>query len=96
MDNKRVKQLIEMEHLLKSALKSSKIKESTFKNVSLWLQPSFAEVEIDGITVKDFISELVHNKSWSKLDDAFYKMNSFGTAGVRGKLSIGTANCCSN
>lgn len=81
-----------MENLLKSALKKSKIKDSTFENVSLWLQPSFAEVEIDGITVKDFINDLVNNKSWNKLDDAFYKMNSFGTAGVRGKLAIGTAN----
>jgi len=81
-----------MENLLKSALQKSEIKDSTFKNVSLWLQPSFAEVEIDGVTVKDFISDLVNNKSWNKLDDAFYKVNSFGTAGVRGKLAIGTAN----
>jgi len=81
-----------MENLLKSALEKSEIKDSTFKNVFLWLQPSFAEVEIDGVTVKDFISGLVHSQSWNKLDDAFYKMNSFGTAGVRGKLAIGTAN----
>ena len=81
-----------MENLLKSALKKSEIKDSTFKNVSLWLQPSFAEVKIDGVKVKDFISNLVNNKNWNKLDDAFYKINSFGTAGVRGKLAIGTAN----
>jgi len=81
-----------MEKLLKSALEKSEIKETTFKNVSLWLQPSFAEVKIDGVTVNDFISELVKSKNWNKLDDAFYKINSFGTAGVRGKLAIGTAN----
>lgn len=81
-----------MENLLKSALKNSEIKDSTFKNISLWLQPSFAEVKIDGVKVKDFINDLIKNKSWNKLDDAFYKMNSFGTAGVRGKLAIGTAN----
>ena len=81
-----------MEKLLKSALEKSEIKETTFKNVSLWLQPSFAEVKIDGVTVNDFISELVQSKNWNKLDDAFYKINSFGTAGVRGKLAIGTAN----
>ncbi len=44
------------------------------------------------VTVNDFISELVQSKNWNKLDDAFYKINSFGTAGVRGKLAIGTAN----
>ncbi len=92
MGSKPLKQLIEMEDLLNLALEKSDIKDSTFKNVSLWLQPSFAEIIIDGITVKEFISNLVHSKSWNKLNDAFYKMNSFGTAGIRGKLAIGTAN----
>ncbi len=85
-------QFVGIENILKSALKKSEIKDSTFKNASLWLQLSFAEVEIDGVKVKDFIRDLAKNKSWKKLDDAFYKMNSFGTAGVRGKLAIGTAN----
>ena len=80
-----------MENKLKAALANSSIKKSTFENVSLWLCPSFAEVEVDGVKVKDYIRDLVDGKSWEELDDAFFKMNSFGTAGVRGKLAIGTA-----
>ncbi len=80
-----------MENRLIAALANSAIKKSTFENVSLWLSPSFEDVEVDGVKVKDHICNLVNRKSWNELDDAFFKMNSFGTAGVRGKLAIGTA-----
>ncbi|MEI6126525.1 MAG: hypothetical protein WCQ99_08230 [Pseudomonadota bacterium] len=68
------------------------IKESTYANTCSWLKPSFAQVAVDGVRVGDCIEQLVQEKKWDDLNDRFFEKNSFGTAGVRGRLAIGTAH----
>ena len=83
--------VVEVKEKLLKARDQGVIKESTFENASLWLKACFSEVEIDKVQVGTFIEQLANEEQLGKLDDCFYKMNSFGTAGVRGKLEIGTA-----
>ncbi|MCP4715599.1 MAG: phospho-sugar mutase [Deltaproteobacteria bacterium] len=77
---------------LNQALRAGQIKESTFENVILWLNESFASVHIDGLTVGRHIFDIVDSQQWNILDDCFYKKNTFGTAGVRGRIALGTAH----
>lgn len=81
-----------MESQLEKALSCSLIKPDTYDNILSWMKPSFAEVDMDGVRVKDFIRDLVDHERWDELDNAFFKVNRFGTAGVRGRLAAGTAN----
>ena len=67
------------------------IKQSTCENALAWLQPSFASVVIDGERVGDYIARLARDGAWHELEDRFFEVNRFGTAGVRGRLGIGTA-----
>jgi len=76
---------------LESARDKGLIKPSSCANAASWLSPSFAAVEIDGRLVGDHIAELAAQQRWAEIDNAFFEMNGFGTAGVRGKLAIGTA-----
>jgi len=80
-----------LKQALGEALKRGEIKQSTYANVCSWLKPSFARVVIDGESVSDAIAQLVSSNAWHELDDRFFDVNRFGTAGVRGKLGIGTA-----
>lgn len=68
------------------------IKPETCANACAWLAHSFARVEIDGETVGGHIERLVHARDWRTLNDCFFRVNSFGTAGVRGRLALGTAH----
>jgi len=77
--------------LLGEALRSGYIKPETCTNAGVWLTDSFARVVIDGEKVGDYISRLVHAQDWLALNDCFFQVNTFGTAGVRGRLAIGTA-----
>lgn len=81
----------QIQALLTQACEASHIKESTYANILLWLTPSFAAQEIDGHIVGDFIADLVTTEQWEELNNRFFKINSFGTAGVRGRLGIGSA-----
>jgi phosphoglucomutase len=76
---------------LEAARDKGLIKNSSCANACSWLAPSFAAVEIDGRLVGGHIAELAEQQRWAEIDDAFFEMNGFGTAGVRGKLAIGTA-----
>ncbi len=76
---------------LARARDAGNIKDSSWANAAAWLAPSFAPVVIDGISVGDHIARLTRQERWEELDDAFFKINGFGTAGVRGRLAIGTA-----
>ncbi len=77
---------------LSNAMEKGAIKKSTYIHATQWLEPSFANVKINEETVGDFIRRTVEREDWSLLDDCFYKVNRFGTAGVRGKLAVGTAH----
>lgn len=76
---------------LEQARDSGHIKETTCTNACAWLKPSFAAVVIDGVRVGDYIGNLVETLQWQALNDGFFEVNRFGTAGVRGRLGIGTA-----
>ena len=78
--------------ILETAYTEKKLRRETVDNLVLWLKPSFAEVEIENIRVGEFIRGHVLSRNWSLLNDGFFKMNSFGTAGVRGRLAVGTAH----
>jgi phosphoglucomutase len=82
----------EITRLLDEALRAGHIKPETCINAATWLADSFAGVEIDGEKVGDYIGQLVCAKDWQTLNDSFFKINKFGTAGVRGRLAIGTAH----
>ena len=76
---------------LEAARDKGLIKTSSCANACSWLAPSFAAVEIDGKLVGDHIAGLAAQQRWADIDNAFFETNGFGTAGVRGKLAIGTA-----
>ena len=76
---------------LEAARDKGLIKTSSCANACSWLAPSFAAVEIDGRLVGDHIAGLAAQQRWTEIDNAFFEINGFGTAGVRGKLAIGTA-----
>ncbi len=76
---------------LEAARDKGLIKNSSCANACSWLAPSFAAVEIDGRLVGDHIAGLAAQQRWTEIDNAFFEMNGFGTAGVRGTMAIGTA-----
>lgn len=76
---------------LARARDTGRIKDASWANATAWLAPSFAPVVIDGISVGDHIAGLTQEERWEELNDAFFEINGFGTAGVRGRLAIGTA-----
>ncbi len=80
-----------LKNILDNALKKGLVKETAYENILAWLRPSFAGVEAEGVKVGDFIENLIKEEKWGELNDRFFILNSFGTAGVRGKLSIGSA-----
>ncbi|MBM4310231.1 MAG: phospho-sugar mutase [Deltaproteobacteria bacterium] len=82
----------ETARLLNQARHAGYIKPETCANACAWLADSFAGVDIDGETVGACIDRLARARDWHTLDDCFFKLNSFGTAGVRGRLAIGTAH----
>lgn len=77
---------------LKQAGESGLIKDSSVENASSWLEGAFSQVEMEGTTVGEYISDLVEAEKWNDIDNAFFKKNGFATAGVRGKLAVGTAH----
>jgi len=86
-----------MSETLSGAFKEGKIQESTFNTITLWLTPSFAEQQLvtydyGVVTVGPFLKDLIQREAWQELEDRFFKINSFGTAGVRGKLTVGSAH----
>ena len=83
---------VEIKQKLDEAAKDELIKRSSCENAVSWLSDSFANVVIDDVKVGEFIATLVQGEKWSDIDDAFFKKNGFATAGVRGKLAIGTAH----
>lgn len=78
--------------LLNTAQSAGHIKPETCANTGAWLADSFAGVAIEGEKVGAYITRLVQSQDWQTLNDCFFKVNKFGTAGVRGRLAIGTAH----
>lgn len=60
------------------------LSKSAFENLQKWLsEPKFAEF-------RDEIFELIDNENWRELEDSFFKVLEFGTAGRRGKVGVGS------
>lgn len=54
------------------------------KNINDWLdKPKYAEYKAD-------LEELIANEQWQQLEDSFFKVIEFGTAGRRGTTGIGS------
>lgn len=83
---------ISVDEALARAGQRGDIKGSTLENIRRWLQPSFAGARVGGVVVGESIARLVRDGRWAELDDGFFQVNAFGTAGVRGRLAIGSAH----
>lgn len=91
------KQSIKGLEALAIAVKEKKIKDGTAENIRLWMTPSFAcqnimTCDFGSVNIGEFIEQLIDNEKWTELEDRFFKVNSFGTAGVRGTLTVGSAH----
>jgi len=78
--------------LLGRARDAGQIKAATCSNACSWLDDSFAGIDVDGEKVGDYIERLARAGDWQTLNDCFFRVNKFGTAGIRGRLAIGTAH----
>ncbi len=68
---------------LSAALRAKKISASALANITKWLtEPEYASFQND-------IINLIKAKDWAELDDAFFQVSPFGTAGRRGKMGVG-------
>ncbi|MDO4549790.1 MAG: phospho-sugar mutase [Planctomycetia bacterium] len=70
---------------LQKAVEEQQLTSSALQNIQLWLtSPQYA-------AYTDEIIQLVHDKKWKELDDAFWTVIPFGTGGRRGKMfPVGT------
>lgn len=60
------------------------LSKSAFENLQKWLSESkFLEF-------REEIFEMIDNRNWQELEDAFFKVLEFGTAGRRGKVGVGS------
>lgn len=60
------------------------LSKSAFENLQKWLSESkFLEF-------REEIFEMIDNRNWQELEDAFFKVLEFGTAGRRGKVGAGS------
>lgn len=60
------------------------VSEAAFENISVWLsEPKYAEYVTE-------IEQLVAAQDWHELEDSFFKVLEFGTAGRRGKVGLGS------
>lgn len=60
------------------------LSESAVNNIELWLsQPKYAEYRAE-------LTEMIEAEKWRELEDAFFKVIEFGTAGSRGTTGVGS------
>lgn len=59
------------------------LSEASVENLKIWLENS----KYSGL--KNQIIELIEAKDWRELEDSFFKVLEFGTAGRRGKVGVG-------
>jgi phosphomannomutase len=63
----------------------------TRENCIAWMHDSFRQVFEDGRNAHEIIQDLVEHERWDELQDRFFETVSPGTAGIRGKLGVGSA-----
>lgn len=76
---------------LSAARSASKIEPQTYTNIETWLSPEYNCVVEDGQHAHTWIKHWVESEDWQELDNRFFKIITPGTAGVRGRLGIGSA-----
>ena len=63
---------------------SKHVSESAAKNINDWLtQPKYSEY-------RDELVQMIENEQWKELEDSFFKVLEFGTAGRRGTTGVGS------
>lgn len=60
------------------------LSDAAFKNVTTWLnEPKYVEYKAE-------LTEMINAGQWKELEDAFFKVIEFGTAGRRGTTGVGS------
>jgi phosphoglucomutase len=77
--------------LVTEAFVEKKISEAAKKNILLWLDPSYHGIVEQGKSAIACLSEWIHAKNWTELENRFYTQLAPGTAGIRGVVGIGSA-----
>lgn len=63
---------------------SKHVSENAAKNINDWLtQPKYSEY-------RDELVQMIENEQWQELEDSFFKVLEFGTAGRRGTTGVGS------
>lgn len=63
---------------------SEHLSESAIKNINDWLsQPKYADYKLE-------LEKMIEQEQWKPLEDSFFKVIEFGTAGRRGTTGIGS------
>lgn len=65
-------------------LSTDKLSKSALENINTWLsEPKYAEYRLE-------LQDLINQEQWQVLEDAFFKVIEFGTAGRRGVTGVGS------
>lgn len=60
------------------------VSEQAYKNIQKWLtEPKYSEY-------KSELEQMIKNRDWKELEDSFFKVLEFGTAGRRGTTGVGS------
>ncbi|EKD26896.1 MAG: hypothetical protein ACD_79C00972G0002 [uncultured bacterium] len=69
---------------------SNHLTQTTKSNVSNWLHESFSKLFENGENAHSIILRLLKSNNWKEIEDRFFEQIQPGTAGIRGKLGIGS------
>lgn len=62
----------------------AKLSRSAINNINEWLsKPKYADYKLD-------LERMIADENWQELEDAFFQVIEFGTAGIRGKTGVGS------
>ena len=70
--------------MLEGDILRQNVSEGAFNNIQNWLtMPKYAEYRSE-------LDQLIQSQDWTDLEDSFFKVLEFGTAGRRGKTGVGS------
>jgi phosphomannomutase len=80
---------------LQKAVAEKTLSESARKNIEIWLDDSFnvlkETIEGEEKNAHDWILHWLQQKNWTELGDRFFTKIQPGTAGMRGRMGVGSA-----
>ena len=77
--------------LVSEAFAQKKISEKAKVNLTRWLDPGCHLIVEGGKTAIVWLSEWIRSGNWTELENRFYTQLEPGTAGMRGRMGIGSA-----